>query len=218
MGNNDNLADTTNPNPSSAEASFPDAPFINKHRPTIPADNKTLNPTGTSSSQTSLSTPSQPSYSFPHTARLPPTKPKSQMSSWSMSPNKPAGLSVKEANNTKLTTQDVPTRSKPLAKPASPLSAYQFGSPSSKPTTSNVTVTTSGIVPSTDISDFQSTYNSSSHSSMTETDLTATEAINSTVPKPPAQMTGFDTIVEGDEIDPPVSVRVMCRYTRSPDG
>ena len=215
MGNNDNLADNTNQTTYSAEATSLDAPFVTKRKSTIPTNNAASHAAETLTNR--LTTPSQPSYSFPRTTRLPPSKPKSQSSSRSTSPNKPAGSSGKETKTVKHTTQGVSAKTKPLAKPASPLSTYQFGSPSSKPATSNVTVTTSGVVPSTDIPDLRPPYISPSRSSTAETELPTAQVTSSTIPRPSAHMAGFDTIVEGDEIDPPINARGNASlYKESP--
>ena len=215
MGFDNNLADYINQNSSSAEATIPDAPFVNKRRPTIPVSNTTLNPTKTSASR--ISTPSQPSYSFPQSSRLPPSKSKSQPSLRSSSPNKPAGSSVKETHVSKPTTQSLPAKPKPLTKPASPLNTFQFGSQSAKPTTSNVTVTTSGGISVSDMPDIHLTLIPSSHSSVTDTEPTIAEVPNPSIPKPSSQMTGFDTIVEGNEVDHPINTRGnTSSYNESP--
>ena len=203
MGYDDNLANYINQNSSGAEATIPDTPFVNKRRPTIPVNNSTLNPTETSATRTM--TPSQPSYTFPRSSRLPPVKPKSQTSLRSSSPNKPMGSTAKEVSTLKSTTQSHPTKSKPLIKPASPLNTFQFGSQSAKPATSNVTVTMSGGISTSDMPDILLTHTPLLHNSLTDMDPTTAEASNPTILKPSSQMSGFDTIVEGDEVDHPVS-------------
>ena len=50
-----NLAHSINSNPSSAKATFSNAPFVNKYIPTAPADKAALNPTTTVLSQISRS-------------------------------------------------------------------------------------------------------------------------------------------------------------------
>ncbi|EDR00751.1 uncharacterized protein LACBIDRAFT_333841 [Laccaria bicolor S238N-H82] len=175
-----------------------------------------VNPAATSDSTAHTATPtttltsrqgaSQPLYSFPKSSRAPKpnSKTQSQPSSQSVLPAKTSTTSShrppKTTNIPKSTATSSSTTS--TTKPSSPLTAFQFTAQTSRPTTSNVTVSATGVVD-----------NSSSPSSTTSTlrksttDDPARYLATTSSTEPVVNSPGFDTIIEGQEMETPVITR-----------
>jgi len=182
-------------------------------------NNSSTNTSGPSFVQTSTNhamTTSAPSYSFPQSSKPTCTTGGLRGSSRSVSPAKPTAiptstpdtatsisnhLGLQAANVTQRKTLH-PTSVLMTTKPTSPLSTFSLTASSSKPTTTNITVST--LPPVTNTADQQ----------VLRESTIETEPINS--PKPPMQATGFDTIVEGEELEIPISARGDSASTSLP--
>ena len=203
MGYDDNLADYV-----TKRKSRPDEAIISNITST--SDSTAQNATPTQTASTRLT---NHSYSFSKSTRTSKPGNKSRPTSRSVSPAKPNTMNSRssKAMNT-LPTSSAITSATPVTKPSSPLTAFHLTSQTSKPTTSTVTVSTAGIVASL-----------SSPSSMTSTlrrspvEESSRRSTVVTSTNPSINLAGFDTIVEGDEMETPIITRGSAEsYKDSP--
>ena len=193
VGSDDNLAD-----------------YVTK-RKTRPDEALTSNITTTSDSATQNATPSQtasvrhpnqPSYSFPKSSRTSRPNTKSQPTSRSVSPAKP-----NTSNNCSMKTTNAPANlitpsTTSAMKPLSPLTAFHLTAQTSKPATSNIMVSSAGIVVSP-----SSPSSTASTLRKTPVDESTQHSTTITSKNPAGHSVGFDTIIEGKEMEAPVITR-----------
>ena len=171
---------------------------------------QTATPTQTS---LALHNSSQPSYSFSKALRTsrPSNSNRSQPTSRSVSPAKPNTTSTRSSKASGV-IPPATSSTTPATKPLSPLTAFHFTAQTSRPATSNITVSTAGVVAAPN-----SPSSTTSTSKKASVDDSAQRPVTITSTSPAINFVGFDTIIEGEEMETPVITRgSSTSYADSP--